>query len=127
MSGRGKAQARVAYHCKQNKSEEAKLLLIPVKEDNSSSIAQPMSFKLTTSILSKITLKKLQITAHLYEITNITLEVELPMDIIDLCEFNVSLNEAEEGVKSFYCFNQMTRIMRNNHDKLEIKLVPLTL
>jgi hypothetical protein len=46
-----------------------------MKEDNVSIAAQPMSFKLTTSILSKITLKKMQITAHLYEVTNITFEV----------------------------------------------------
>jgi hypothetical protein len=49
------------------------------------------------------------------------------MDIIDISEFSVSLNEADEGVKSFYCFSQMTRILRNNHDRLDIKLVPLTL
>lgn len=49
------------------------------------------------------------------------------MDIIDICEFSVTLNEGEEPIKSFHCFSQLNRTLRNNHDKLDIKLVPLTL
>jgi hypothetical protein len=74
----------VVYHCKQNKDEEAKLLLIPLKEDINSASVQPLAFKLTTSIISKITLKKIQISATLYEVTTLCLEAELPIDITEL-------------------------------------------
>ena len=84
LSAKSKGELKISYHCKQNKEEEAKLFLIPTKEDINSASIQPLSFKLTTSIVSKITLKKIQMSAHLYEVTSITLDAELPIDITEL-------------------------------------------
>lgn len=103
------------------------MFLIPVKEDINSANVQPLAFKLSTSIVSKITLKKIQINANLYEITTVTLEAELPIDISELAEFAVSIVDVDEVYPSFYCFQQMNRTLKNNHDRLDIKLVPLTL
>jgi hypothetical protein len=80
MGSKGKAEIRVSYQCKQNKEEEGKLLLLPAKEDNAYVAVQPMAFHLCTSILSKITLRKIQISTYLYEVTPIPLDVELPID-----------------------------------------------
>ena len=66
LAPKSRGEIRVGYQCKQNKEDEAKLFLIPVKEDMNSANIQPLSFKLTTSIISKITLKKIQISANLY-------------------------------------------------------------
>ena len=81
LAAKSRGELRVSYQCKQNKEEEAKLFLIPVKEDINSACIQPLSFKLTTSIMSKITLRKIQISANLYEVTTVTLDAELPIDI----------------------------------------------
>lgn len=127
LGAKGKAEIRVSYHCKHNKDEEANLLLIPVKEDVNSGSVQPLSFKLKTSIISKITLKKIQISACLYEVTNVALEAELPIDITELTEFSVSIMDSDETCPSFFCFQQLNRTLKNNHDRLDLKLVPLSM
>jgi hypothetical protein len=98
-----------------------------VKEDLNSASVQPLAFKLTTSIVSKITLKKIQISAHLYEITTVTLDAELPIDISELVEFEVTINDADYSQPSFHCFQQLSRTLKNNHDRLDLKLIPLTM
>ena len=84
LSARARGELKIGYQCRQNKEEEAKLFLIPQKEDINSANIQPLAFKLTTSIISKITLKKIQMSANLYEITTVTLDAELPIDITEL-------------------------------------------
>ena len=69
--------------------------MIPIKEDLSSANIQPIAFKLNTSIISKITLRKIHITANLYEITNVTLDAELPIDISELVEFSISVYDGD--------------------------------
>jgi hypothetical protein len=56
-------------------------------------IAQPLAFRLVTSIISKITLKRIQLTANLYEIASIPLEVELPIEFTEATEFYISIQE----------------------------------
>jgi hypothetical protein len=78
MGSKGKAETRVSYECKQKKEEEGKLLL-PVKDDSAYVATQPTAFHLCTSVLSKITLRKIQLSAFLDEVTPIPLDLELPI------------------------------------------------
>lgn len=55
--------------------------MIPIKEDSNFIAAQPLVFKLHTSIISKLTLKKISVSTCLYEVTTIPLDVELPISL----------------------------------------------
>lgn len=46
---------------------------------------------------------------------------------MELTEFNVSLNEVEGEVPTFYCFNQLKRTLKAKHDKLDLKIIPLVM
>lgn len=59
--------------------------------------------------------------------TTLCLEAELPIDITELAEFSVSVNDADEFHPTFYCFQNLSRTLKNNHDKIDLKLVPLSL
>lgn len=88
-----KAELKVVYHCKNAKGENANLYLIPTKEDDQFTIPQPMLFRLATTILSKILMKKIAVSTTLYEVLPIHLDIELPSQIPESAEFNLSLFE----------------------------------
>ena len=116
----------MVYQCRQNRQEEAKLYLVPIKDEPTYTLAQPLAFKLTATVLSKITLKKIDINAQLYSISTLPLDVELPIDFTDLVEFTVSIHQRDKN-PAFYCFQNVTRFLRTNKDKLELRIVPLVM
>lgn len=68
------------------------MYFVPAKDEDGSVCATPLLFKLTTSIISKVVVKKMNITANLYDVVPIHLDIELPAQIPELAEFTLSIH-----------------------------------
>lgn len=87
----------LAYHCHRDTDEEARLLLVPIQDEEGFIPAHSLSFLLVNKVIKKNVVKKIKVSTKLYEIKAISIDVDIPE-----ADYTVRLEENEERAKNTY-------------------------
>lgn len=68
----------MTYLSKISRNENAKLVLIPCKDEDGHTAAQPLCFNLKATLITKLVVKRMCIVGTLYEIIPFSMDIEVP-------------------------------------------------
>ena len=106
----------MVYQCRQNAEEEARILLVPIRDEDGFIPGHCLSFLLKNKIITKNVMKQIKYKAKLYEVKSIFVDIEMPDS-----EYTVKLvqrdHDTSGDTSSFYMLSETTKIIKGGKDK----------
>ena len=68
------------------------MVLVPMKDDEGFTSGQPLCFNLKATLITKIIVKKMNISSNLYEVIPLNIDIDLPISS-NQADFTISLIE----------------------------------
>lgn len=73
-----KTVLELIYQCRKNIEEEARILLVPIQDEDGFIPGHCLSFLLKNKLIKKNVMKQVKYRAKLYEVKSILIDIEIP-------------------------------------------------